>query len=284
MRDHLKINLKSWPEYERAMRSDVLPFVGKMELEELDKPAIRAVIRHITERGRVVLANRVLQYVSKMLKWASGVGYIYTNPAADIPKPVKERSRERVLTLDEVRSILAACDSLTGIEPDFVRFLLFSGQRLNEIAKLTRYEILDDHIAIPRDRNKSGETIITPLLPHLKEIFNRCPGGNGPFIFSTTHGEKSLSGFSQIKSQLQKASGVADWTFHDFRRSIATALADDGVDQFAIKCALNHKDSSVAGVYNRSHHIKMKCAALAKWRGLIKQNETPLPLPIRAVK
>ena len=80
------------------MRSDVLPFVGKMELEELDKPAIRAVIRRITERGRMVLANRVLQYVTKMLKWAVGVGYINTNPAADIPKPSKERSRERVLT------------------------------------------------------------------------------------------------------------------------------------------------------------------------------------------
>ena len=46
--------------------------------------------------------------------------------------------------------------------------MLFSGQRLNEIAKLTHDEVLDDHIAIPRDRNKSGETIITPLLPHLK--------------------------------------------------------------------------------------------------------------------
>ena len=47
LRDHLKVNLKSWPEYKRAMRKDVLPFVGKIELEALDKPAIRAVIRRI---------------------------------------------------------------------------------------------------------------------------------------------------------------------------------------------------------------------------------------------
>ena len=32
LRDYLKINAqKSWPEYERAMRRDVLPFVGKIE-------------------------------------------------------------------------------------------------------------------------------------------------------------------------------------------------------------------------------------------------------------
>ena len=269
LRDHLQVNLKSWPEYERAMRRDVLPFVGKIELEALDKPAIRAVIRRITERGRMVLANRVLQYISKMLKWAVGVGYISANPAADIPKPAKERSRERVLNLDEVWSILSACDSLAGVQADFVRFLLFSGQRLNEIAKLTHDEILDDHIAIPRDRNKSGETIITPLLPHLKEILDRCPRGSGPFIFSTTLGEKPLSGFSQIKSRLHKASGITDWTFHDFRRSMATALADAGVDEFAIKYALNHKDSSVTGVYNRSQHLKRKTLALATWYDLV---------------
>ena len=69
LRDYLKLHLKSWPEYERAMRHDVLPFIGKTELKTLDKAAIRAVIRRITERGRMVLANRVLQYISKMLKW-----------------------------------------------------------------------------------------------------------------------------------------------------------------------------------------------------------------------
>ena len=274
LRDHLQVNLKSWPEYERAMRRDVLPFVGKIELEALDKPAIRAVIRRITERGRMVLANRVLQYISKMLKWAVGVGYITANPAADIPKPAKERSRERVLSLDEVRTILSACDSLAGVQAAFVKFLLFSGQRLNEIAKLTRHEILDDHIAIPRDRNKSGETIITPLLPHLQDILNTCPRGNGPFVFSTTLGNRPLSGFSQIKSQLQKASGVTDWTFHDFRRSMATALADAGVDEFAIKYALNHKDSSVTGVYDRSHHLKRKTLALSKWYDLVSESNT----------
>ena len=285
LRDHLKINVqKSWPEYERAMRRDVLPFVGKIEIEALDKPAIRAVIRRITDRGSMVLANRVLQYISGMLKWAVGVGYITVNPAADIPKPFKERSRERVLSLDEVRTILSVCDSLAGVQAAFVKFLLFSGQRLNEIAKLTRHEILDDHIAIPRDRNKSGETIITPLLPHLQDILNMCPRGNGQYIFSTTLGEKPISGFSQIKSQLHNASGITDWTFHDFRRSMATALADAGMDQFNIKCALNHKDNSVTGVYDRSYHIKAKSKALSKWHGLIAEEETIEVINFRAMR
>ena len=50
---------------------------------------------------------------------------------------------------------------------------------------------------------------------------------------------------------------------------MATALADAGIDQFAIKCALNHKDSSVTGVYDKSYHIKRKSLALARWRDLV---------------
>ena len=114
LHDYLKLHLKSWPEYERAMRHDVLPFIGKTELKTLDKAVIRSVIRRITERGRMVLANRVLQYISKMLKWAVGVGYIDRNPAADIPKAAKERPRERVLSLDEVREGYSFCLRLSS--------------------------------------------------------------------------------------------------------------------------------------------------------------------------
>ena len=56
---------------------------------------------------------------------------------------------------------------------------------------------------------------------------------------------------------------------HDFRRSMATTLADSGLDQFDIKYALNHKDSSVPGVYSKSHHIKRKALALATWYDLV---------------
>ena len=182
-----------------------------------------------------------------------------------------------------MRSVLDACDSLGGVQADFVKFLLFSGQRINEIAKLTHDEVMDDHIAIPRDRNKSGETIITPLLPHLRDILDSCPRGNGPFVFSTTLGDRPLSGFSQIKSLLQKISGITDWTFHDSRRSMATALADAGIDQFKIKCALNHKDNSVTGVYDRSYHIKAKSEALSKWHAIIIEDGTIEAFKLRAV-
>ena len=266
---HLKVHLKSWPEYERAMRKDVLPHIGYVALADLEKAQIRLVISKIIERGATTLANRVLQYISKMLKWAVGVGYLDANPASDIPKPAKERSRERSLTLDEIRAIHMAARQMGGPQGRLIEFLLLSGQRLNEVARLTWDEVKEDRLEIPGLRNKSGETLITPLLPSLLQILEECPRQEGSYVFTTGNGTRPISGFSQIKASLSRLSDVSDWNFHDFRRSLATLLSDNGMDRFAIKCALNHKDGSVTGIYDRSDHIKRKSLGLLQWHRMV---------------
>ena len=55
---------------------------------------------------------------------------------------------------------------------------------------------------------------------------------------------------------------------------MATALADAGVDRFAIKCALNHRDNSVTGIYDRSQHMRRKAYALDEWYALIESKDT----------
>ena len=270
---HLQVHWKSWPEYERAMRRDVLPHIGSVSLTDLDKAQIRLVISKIIGRGATTLANRVLQYISKMLKWAVGVGYLDANPASDIPKPAKEHSRERYLTLDEIRAILLATRQMGGPQGRLIEFLLLSGQRLNEVARLAWDEVKENRLEIPGLRNKSGETLITPLLPSLLQILEECPRQDGSFVFTTGNGTTPISSFSQIKASLSRLSGVNDWNFHDFRRTLATLLSEKGIDRFSIKCALNHKDSSVTGIYDRSEHFKRKSLALTQWQNMIEGSQ-----------
>ena len=55
---------------------------------------------------------------------------------------------------------------------------------------------------------------------------------------------------------------------------MATALADEGLSRFSIKCALNHTDRSVTGIYDRSEHLIRKRAALAAWNSLLGANQS----------
>ena len=84
------------------------------------------------------------------------------------------------------------------------------------------------------------------------------------YVFSYD-GMKPLNCFSQLKKRLIHYSGVTNWTFHDFRRSMGTFLGDNGFNKDKIMTVLNHKDSSVTSIYNRSHQFKQKLEALNFW-------------------
>ena len=61
--------------------------------------------------------------------------------------------------------------------------------------------------------------------------------------------------------------GVGDIA-HDIRRTVATRMADIGIEPHVIEAALNHFSGhrrGVAGVYNRSTYEPQIKTALARW-------------------
>jgi integrase len=61
---------------------------------------------------------------------------------------------------------------------------------------------------------------------------------------------------------------VAHWTVHDLRRSVATGMAELGVQPHIIESVLNHvggHKGGIAGVYNRAAYGEEKRKALNLW-------------------
>ena len=96
-----------------------------------------------------------------------GRGYINYNVSQDIPKPAKEKPRDRVLSIKEIQMIYKACDQLDPFASSFVKVLILTGQRRGEIAGLRLQEIENDLITIPEERSKNGKVIITPITKSL---------------------------------------------------------------------------------------------------------------------
>ena len=268
---YLQPQLRTWKEYDKRIRADVLPSLGKKDIRQVQKADIIKIIDAITDRYAPVLANRVLQYTFKFLKWCIGRGYIEHNPAANIPKPAKESSRERVLSIAEACSIYQAAECLGPIPCAFVRLLMLTGQRRSEISHLEWTELQGDRIEIGGHRSKNGKPIITPLTDEAKAVLDALPRNNGIYVFSTTGGLRPIGNFSRIKEKLIDKSGVANWTYHDFRRTIATELERQGVSRYDLMCVLNHTNNTVTGIYDKSDHYKNKCKALTSWSNLISQ-------------
>ena len=65
-----------------------------------------------------------------------------------------------------------------------------------------------------------------------------------------------------------RLAGVKPWRVHDIRRTVATGMADIGIEPHHIEACLNHFGGhrrGVAGTYNRSGYERAVAAALARW-------------------
>jgi integrase len=80
--------------------------------------------------------------------------------------------------------------------------------------------------------------------------------------------EKGFAGWDKGKQSIDEGSGVTGWRRHDLRRTVATRMADIGVQPHIIEAVLGHYSghrAGVAGVYNRSPYEREIKAALATW-------------------
>jgi integrase len=105
--------------------------------------------------------------------------------------------------------------------------LILTGQRLNDITKLSWFEIDFDKklITIPAARMKSKRAHSIPLTPLALSILKSIPRQRGDFVFSTSNGRKPFAGWSKAKTTLDKKSGVTVGVLHDCRRSFRTRIA-----------------------------------------------------------
>jgi integrase len=214
-----------------------------------------------------VSANRLRASLCAFFAWVirEGVRMPEGNIAANT-NINEEATRERVLTASELKAVWhAAGDNEYGT---IVRLLILTGQRRDEIGGLQRDEIGDDAIVLPATRTKNGHVHTVPLSDATKMVLGKIPS-RGPFVFGRG-GRRAFSGYSATKVQLDNRLGgaIQSWRLHDIRRTVATGMADIGIQPHIIEAVLNHMSghkAGVAGIYNRSTYDREKRDALVRW-------------------
>jgi integrase len=84
-----------------------------------------------------------------------------------------------------------------------------------------------------------------------------------------------ISGWNWLKRELDRASGIAAWRLHDFRRSLVTISAEHGADVAVLDSMLNHASSAtrggVIGTYQRATLIEPMRRTMAQWDTLLRE-------------
>jgi integrase len=189
-----------------------------------------------------------------------------------VTAPGKEQKRDRTLSDNEIKEIWEGCDELGSPFGPFVRALLLTAQRREEVAtmKWADLDLEDDEPTwtLPREATKADRAHGVPLAPAVVEILQSVPEV-GSYVFSTgRRGDKAISGFSAAKRRIDKLTGLDGWTFHDLRRTAASGMARLNVPPHVLSRVLNHSPGNAEGVtaiYNRHGYEPEKRQALDAW-------------------
>jgi integrase len=216
-----------------------------------------------------IAANRLHAVLSSLFSWAKGKRLVTSNPCADLDRPAEEKSRDRVLDDKELRKVWNAAGELGHPHAGIVKLLILTGQRRNEIADLRWSEVdLEERaLHLPAARTKNARAHDVPLSASSLAIVAGLPRLiDAEHVFTIRR--KPIVNFSHMKERLDEASGVADWTLHDLRRTVASGLQRLGVRLEVTEAVLNHRSGSMAGivgVYQRHDYADEKRDALARW-------------------
>ncbi len=299
---------RSWQETERLLRHGPVAQWGERHIGDIRRADVADLIDGIARRSPAI-ARATFAAVRPLFSWCLERDLITTSPCEGLRAPPRPKSRERVLTDDEIKLAWQGSDRLSGLFGPLVKLLILTGQRRAEVAGMTWAELdLDAAIwRLPGDRTKNGRDHEVDLSDQALVVIADIPK-TGPHVFPA-RGEGAARGFSATKRQLNRRvreAGEAEldtgeepeelpdastWRLHDLRRTAATGMAALGVAPHVVERVLNHVSGSqggLVGVYQRHEYRTERKAALAAWGSkvetIVSGREEPTnvtPMPVR---
>jgi integrase len=264
----------------QLIKSKLVSRWGDRPITQITRRDVIQMIEEITDAGSPSSAHQTLVYARRLFNWAIArdVYGVERSPCDRVS--AKEligslKPRQRLLSDAEVRLVWKATEGLPEVTYPYYQFIrLLPGARRSELAEATWSEIdLESGVwTIGGDRMKNGSPHAVALPGMAMEIIRSLPRFSGPYLFSTTFGERPIQAFSKMKSHLDKCiarlspeTPIAEWRLHDLRRTVRTNLASLGISPIVAELVIGHRQRGIAAVYDLHRYEREKRAALSKW-------------------
>lgn len=278
--EYLKVEAsqqKGKANYKRMLEKDALPVWRNLRAAAIKRRDVIALIEKKAETAPIT-ANRLFELIRRVFNFAIRRDVLESNPCNLVRKPGVERSKDRVLSHQEIKALWEALDGpwFTSQTAAALRLILVTAQRPGEVASMRweNVDLEDGWWTIPSERAKNDLAHRVPLNKTAREILASLPLAS-PWIFPSPKEGKHVHR-NAIAMAIRRARGratdpltVNDFSPHDLRRSAASHMASAGVERFVIGRLLNHIEPGVTKVYDRHSYDREKRTAMDKWNRLL---------------
>lgn len=236
-------------------------------------------------------ARAALATLKAALQWAFAQGWVEENVAANMRAAdyggSAGRRRETTLTLDELREVWEAADSLTPSMAAAIRLLILTGARRAEVASMNISELDLDagEWHLPAERTKTGVARTVYLPAQAVAILREQVGqrATGPALVgregSALHPDSLTTAIKRLQRQpgkRAKGGPLAElgkrkpFTVHDLRRTAATLWGEAlSAAPHVIDAALGHQAANtVTATYQRQAYSTEQRDLMRRWDAL----------------
>ncbi|WP_368887828.1 tyrosine-type recombinase/integrase [Proteus columbae] len=284
------INDAQYADSTRAMKEaiiekEIYPVFGKLQLEEITTPRLRALCEKIKDRGAKATALQVREIVGSVFTYAIDRGYEISNPADAIKASSigTFQARERAMSPKEIGILFRELENYSCY-PTLklaVKFVLLTLVRKSEFIHATWDEIdfKNRQWVIPKGRMKGRKEHVIYLSDQAMDILTGmkvCAMGSDYLMPGRYDIKKPLSNAAlnnvidgTVKRINEKGIEFEPVTVHDLRRTASTLLHEAGYNSDWIEKCLAHVQNGVRAVYNKAEYAEQRRKMLQEWADMV---------------
>ncbi len=256
----------------KAMRlRDITP----MLIEKYKQQRLNTTTLH-KRKCSPATVNRELQVLSKVFSMAYDNGLVETNPMRRVHKLREAPGRERYLTDEEEKSLLAILVGRRAHLRPIVVVALQTGMRQGEILGLKWEDVDFEQRTIYVAHTKTGRPRKLPMSEPLEEELRslKQDASSEEHVFSYARTGLKLTTFRHAWEGACQAAKISGLRFHDLRHTFATRLRGKGVHEMDIMTLLGHTTLQMTSRYSHAMPENLRTAV---------ESLTGGPLPLRLV-
>lgn len=267
-----KVPDKGWS----PVRTNLLPKLGDLALEDIDAPMLRDWLLDVRERRGTQAALIAHGWAERIFTYAIEHTWCIANPAQAIKaaRIGTRLKRKRWMTAQEIRRYLAGLyqsECYRGYKLA-LHLLLMLALRKNELcgANWGEFDLGSGVWTIPpgRMKGKKQHMVFLPVqaVDMLREL-QRLGGGSPWVLPMPTNPDRPMNGnnLDGAHHAAITAAKINDYVIHDHRHTASTHLREMGNLPEVVETALSHAISGMAGTYSHAQYREQRLTMLQAW-------------------
>ena len=224
---------------------------------------LRDYVYHLKDLGLAPSSiRRNISAIRTYFRFLTGDGIVVRDPTERLETPQRWRSLPEVLTVDEVKALLAAPtldDNLVFRDRAMLELAYGAGLRVSEWITIGLRDLLLDQgmVRVFGKGSKErlvpiGRSAIGALAVYIRELRPRLEKGEGKgVLFLNARGKPltRMGAWKILRGHVDRAGITKHVSPHTLRHSFATHLLEGGADLRAVQEMLGHVDIATTQIY-----------------------------------